>query len=48
MVNRATHSGILAWKIPWTERNQVGSTVQGVAKSRSRGSRKEQLTLYGE
>ena len=27
----ATHSSILAWKIPWTE-----ATVHGVAKSRTR------------
>ena len=27
----ATHSTILAWKIPWTE-----ATVHGVAKSRTR------------
>ena len=27
----ATHSTILAWKIPWTE-----ATVRGVAKSRTR------------
>ena len=31
----ATHSTILAWKIPWTE-----ATVHGVAKSRTR------LTLF--
>ena len=29
----ATHSSILAWKIPWTE---VGSSIHGVAKSRTR------------
>ena len=27
----ATHSGILAWKIPWTE--EPGRAVHGVAKS---------------
>ena len=30
----ATHSSILAWRIPWTE--DPGSTVYGVAKSRTR------------
>ena len=30
----ATHSSILAWKIPWTE-ERAGSTVHGVAKSRT-------------
>ena len=29
---RATHSSILAWKIPWTE-EPGGATVQGVTKS---------------
>ena len=28
----ATHSSILAWKIPWTEEPD-GATVHGVAKS---------------
>ena len=28
---KATHSSILAWKIPWTE--EPGTTVHGVAKS---------------
>ena len=28
---KATHSSILAWRIPWTE--QPGGTVHGVAKS---------------
>ena len=27
----ATHSGILAWKIPWTE-GPGGATVYGIAK----------------
>ena len=27
----ATHSSILAWKIPWTE--EFGGTVHGVTKS---------------
>ena len=31
----ATHSSILAWKIPWTE-EPGGLQVQGVAKSRTR------------
>ena len=30
----ATHSSILAWKIPWTE--EPGGAVHGVAKSRTR------------
>ena len=30
----ATHSSILAWKIPWTEK-PGGLQVQGVAKSRT-------------
>ena len=29
----ATHSSLLAWRIPWTERSLVGYTVRGVAKS---------------
>ena len=31
----ATHSSILAWKIPWTEEPD-GLQVQGVAKSQTR------------
>jgi len=31
---KATHSSILAWKIPWTE--EPGATVHGVAKSWTR------------
>ena len=30
----ATHSSILAWKIPWTEESG-GPTVHGVAKSQT-------------
>ena len=30
----ATHSSILAWRIPWTE-EPGGATVHGVAKSRT-------------
>ena len=30
----ATHSSILAWKIPWTE-EPGGAAVQGVAESRT-------------
>ena len=30
----ATHSSILAWKIPWTE--ELRATVHGVAKSQTR------------
>ena len=30
----AAHSGILAWRIPWTE--EPGGLVHGVAKSRTR------------
>ena len=29
----ATHSSILAWKIPWTEEPEGGASVPGVAKS---------------
>ena len=29
----ATHSGILAWRIPWTEGPVRRQTVHGVAKS---------------
>ena len=29
----ATHSSILAWRVPWTE--ELGATVHGVAKSRT-------------
>ena len=31
----ATHSSILAWRIPWTE-EPGGATVHGVAKSQTR------------
>ena len=31
----ATHSSILAWRIPWTEEPCRGVTVHGVAKSLS-------------
>jgi len=31
----ATHSSILAWKIPWAQ-EPGGATVHGVAKSRTR------------
>ena len=30
----ATHSSVLAWKIPWTE--EPVATVHGIAKSRTR------------
>ena len=33
---RATHSSILAWRIPWTEEAGWQATVLGVAKSRTR------------
>ena len=29
----ATHSSILAWRIPWTEEHSGGYTVHGVAES---------------
>ena len=29
----ATHSGVLAWRIPWTERNLVGYSPRGCKKS---------------
>ena len=33
----ATHSSIVAWKIPWTEEpGRLQSTVHGIAKSRTR------------
>ena len=32
----ATHSNILAWKIPWTEGPVHGITVSGVTKSLTR------------
>ena len=32
----ATHSSILAWKIPWIEEPGRLHTVHGVAKSRTR------------
>ena len=34
----ATHSGILAWKIPWTEEPGGLHTVHGVTKSRTQFS----------
>ena len=37
----ATHSSILAWRIPWTEK-PGGATVPGVTKSQTR---LKQLTL---
>ena len=37
----ATHSSILAWRIPWTE--ESGRLQSGVAKSKTRS---EQLTLW--
>ena len=38
----ATHSSILAWKIPWTEE----STVHGVTKSQTRLSTYTHSPLY--
>ena len=35
----ATHSSILAWKIPWTEEPGRLQSVHGVAKSRTRLSK---------
>ena len=32
----ATHSNILAWRIPWTERGARRATVCGVSKSQTR------------
>ena len=32
---KATHSRILAWRIPWTEEPGGPHTVHGVAKSRT-------------
>ena len=29
----ATHSSILAWRIPWTEEPRGGATVHGVTQS---------------
>ena len=34
-VEIAIHSGILAWRIPWTEEPAGGATVHGVTKSRT-------------
>ena len=34
-IGMATHSSILAWRIPWTE-EPGGATVHGVAKSQTR------------
>ena len=34
----ATHSSILAWRIPWTEETGGLHTVHGVAKSQTRQS----------
>ena len=31
----ATHSSILAWKIPWTEEPGRQTTVHGIAKSQT-------------
>ena len=31
----ATHSSILAWRIPWTEEPGAGASVHGVAKNRT-------------
>ena len=38
----ATHSSILAWRIPWTEK-PGGATVHGVAKSQTRLSDRTEL-----
>ena len=40
----ATHSSILAWRIPWTE-EPGGATVHGVAKSQTRLSTHTLLIL---
>ena len=32
---KATHSSILAWRIPWTEQRRLVSIVHGVAKSQT-------------
>ena len=32
----ATHSSILAWRIPWMDRGAWGAIVHGVANSRTR------------
>ena len=32
----ATHSSVLAWRIPWTEEADWWATVHGVPKSRTR------------
>ena len=34
----ATHSSILAWRIPWTERGAWRATVHGVSMSQTEGS----------
>ena len=34
----ATHSSILAWRIPWTEKTGGLHTIRGVAKSWTRRS----------
>ena len=38
MEEMATHSNVLAWKIPWTEDHGGLHTVHGVAKSQTRQS----------
>ena len=40
----ATHSSILAWKIPWTEERRARwATVHGVSKSQTDLATKQQL-----
>ena len=43
----ATHSCILAWKIPWTEEPGGLHTVHGVAKSWTQVSTAQQLSILG-
>ena len=43
----ATHSSILAWRIPWTEEPAWQATVHGVTKSRTRlGAHAHSFTPY--
>ena len=38
----ATHSSILAWRIPWTE--ETGGLLHGAAKSQTRLTKQQQMS----
>ena len=42
----ATHSSILAWRIPWTEESDGAPTVPGVAELDTKVSLRLTLSLF--